>query len=91
MIRPRLLIFQFILPVTQLIRDSLEDSKLEATPLVDIERSDTKHCVLDNLAIGKGPNNSLLNNMITFDQFWVQTHTSSPEYQLTRSKVDQNS
>ena len=42
MICPRLLIFSFILPVTQLIRDSLEDSKREATPLVDIERSGTK-------------------------------------------------
>jgi hypothetical protein len=46
MIRPRLLIFSFILPVTQLIRDSLEDSKREATPLVGIERSGTKLKVL---------------------------------------------
>ena len=42
MIRPRLLIFSFILPVTQLIRDSLEDSQRETTPLVGIESSGTK-------------------------------------------------
>ena len=46
MICPRLLIFLFILPVTQLIRDSLEDSQREATPLVGIERSGTKLEVL---------------------------------------------
>ena len=46
MIRPRLLIFSFILPVTQLIRDSLEDSQRETTPLVGIESSGTKLKVL---------------------------------------------